>query len=85
MLSARKDNIEKDVALQIVALQQQELSFYYNNNDSLATVGTLVFGFSYASLDDEFFKNDHFKVWNYIYYVVRVRPAPRSPHTRPTR
>ena len=46
MLSARKDNIEKDVALQIVALQQQELSFYYNNNDSPATVGTLVFGFS---------------------------------------
>lgn len=85
MLSARKDNIEKDVALQIVALQQQELSFYYNNNDSLATVGTLVFGFSYASLDDEFFKNDHFKVWNYIYYVVRVRhSAPLRPRA-PTR
>ena len=72
MLSARKDNIEKDVALQIVALQQQELSFYYNNNDSLATVGTLVFGFSYASLDDEYFKSENFREWNYIYHICCI-------------
>ena len=55
MLSAKKNALEKTTAMDLVALQQQEMDLYYNNFTSLATMATLVAGFSFESisLDEE--------------------------------
>ena len=50
MEPSKKDNVEKSTQLQAVDQQKQEIDLYYNNNLSLATVATLVAGFSFTAI-----------------------------------
>ena len=38
----------------MVSLQQKELDFYYNNNSSIGTMATLLAGFAYSAIDDQY-------------------------------
>lgn len=77
MLSAQKMALEKGLAQDLVSLQQKELDFYYNNNSSIGTMATLLAGFAYSAIDDQYqddFSGYESESYNFllIYYSAAV-------------